>query len=100
MCGIIGVLGNNFPKKEKFEKAREALSHRGLDDRGLFYNPEESIALGHRRLSIIDLSNSGRQPFVSDDGRFVLVYNGEIYNYLELKKELQKIDSDFFTKVK
>src|SRR3989344_2376117 len=88
MCGIIGVLGNNFPKKEKFEKARDALSHRGLDDRGLFYNPEESIALGHRRLSIIDLSNSGRQPFVSDDGRFVLVYNGEIYNYIELKKEL------------
>lgn len=88
MCGIIGVIGK-LPEKKKFERARETLAHRGPDDSGTYYNAEECVALGHRRLSIIDLSVAGRQPFFSNDGRFVVTFNGEIYNYLEIKEKLK-----------
>src|SRR3989338_11630917 len=91
MCAIIGSLGNNLPTQEQFKKARDAMTHRGPDDSGLYYNSDEGIALGFRRLSVIDLSEAGNQPFSSDDGRFVIVFNGEIYNYLELKKELKDL---------
>ncbi len=75
MCGIIGAAGI-LPKKEKFEYARDVLAHRGPDDAGLYYEPKENIALGHRRLSIIDLSSAGHQPFFSNDGRFAVIFNG------------------------
>ncbi len=88
MCGIIGVLGN-IPKKEKFINARDVLEHRGPDDSGFYYNMSGDVALGHRRLSIIDLSSAGRQPFFSNDKRYIINFNGEIYNYLEIKKELK-----------
>ncbi|MDB6029902.1 MAG: asparagine synthase, glutamine-hydrolyzing [Verrucomicrobiales bacterium] len=65
------------------------LSHRGPDDAGLWLDPKAGIALGHRRLSILDLSPAGHQPMTSQDGRFVLVLNGEIYNFRELRAELQ-----------
>ena len=99
MCAIIGVLGRNLPDQEQFKKARDTMTHRGPDDAGLYYAPEEGVALGHRRLSIIDLSAAGRQPFSSWDNRFLITFNGEIYNYRELKKELEefysfKTDSD------
>lgn len=87
MCAILGILGN-LPDKETFIKARDTMTHRGPDDAGLYYEPKEGLALGHRRLSIIDLTDAGHQPFFSYDGRYVIVYNGEIYNYKELKKEL------------
>lgn len=87
MCAILGIAGK-LPAQKKIEKARDAMSHRGPDDAGLYYSPEEGVALGHRRLSIIDLSEAGHQPFFSNDGRFVITFNGEIYNYLEIKKEL------------
>src|SRR3989344_3065512 len=87
MCAIIGMLGG-MPSREKFKKARDTMTHRGPDDAGLYYHPEEGVALGHRRLSIIDLSRAGRQPFSSDCGNFHIVFNGEIYNYKELRKEL------------
>ncbi|MBU3925952.1 asparagine synthase (glutamine-hydrolyzing) [Patescibacteria group bacterium] len=96
MCGIIGTIGK-IPKKEEFEKARDVLSHRGPDDFGAYYNEKDGVALGHRRLSIIDLSLAGHQPFLSNDGRYAVVFNGEIYNYLELKKELENF-YDFKTK--
>jgi asparagine synthase (glutamine-hydrolysing) len=67
--------------------------HRGPDDEGLY--ADNTCILGHRRLSIIDLSEKGHQPFVSDDGRYQLVYNGEIYNYIELREELEKIGWKF-----
>lgn len=87
MCGIIGVIGK-LPQKGAFERARDTLAHRGPDDAGVYYSTEEKVAFGHRRLSIIDISSAGHQPFLSNDGRFVLVFNGEIYNYLEIKKEI------------
>ncbi len=88
MCGIVGILGS-IPSKLKMEQARDAMTHRGPDDAGLYYSPEEQVALGHRRLAIIDLSPAGHQPFFSNDKRYVLVFNGEIYNYLEIKAELE-----------
>ncbi len=86
MCGIVGILNRGGAKVagEDVERMVEVLSHRGPDDQGVYVN--ENIGLGHRRLSIIDLSSAGRQPMLSDDGRHVLVFNGEIYNYRELAK--------------
>lgn len=87
MCGIIGVAGN-IPSERLCTNARDVLAHRGPDGMGIYYAAVEGIALGHRRLSIIDLSDAGQQPMHSHDGRFVITFNGEIYNYLELKAEL------------
>ena len=66
----------------------ESMAHRGPDDRGLLFRDAEGLALAHNRLSIIDLSPAGRQPMFSEDGRFALVFNGEVYNFLELREEL------------
>ena len=85
MCGIAGIVSRKEINKELFEQMTDMVTYRGPDDRGTWYG--EGIALGHRRLSIIDLSELGHQPFFYGD-RFVLVYNGEIYNYIELREEL------------
>jgi asparagine synthase (glutamine-hydrolysing) len=90
VCGINGILNfNSKPQPDVVRKMNLALAHRGPNNDGLF--SDDYIALGHRRLSIIDLSDSANQPYYSEDKRYVIVYNGELYNYLELKKEL----SDF-----
>ena len=86
MCGITGIL-NIGSKKEigkPIKNMTDALAHRGPDSDG-FYIEEGRVALGHRRLSIIDLSTSANQPFFDDSNRYVLIFNGEIYNYLEVK---------------
>src|ERR1043166_700890 len=90
MCGISGIYNLGTDKvieRELAEKMRDSMAHRGPDGSGLFL--DNRIALGHRRLSIIDLSENGKQPFESADGRYVLVFNGEIYNYREFYSELQ-----------
>lgn len=87
MCAIIGSVGKQVDEKT-FLKARDSMAHRGPDDEGVFYDERANVRLGHRRLSIIDLSPAGHQPMQSADGRYVIVYNGEIFNYVELKKEL------------
>jgi asparagine synthase (glutamine-hydrolysing) len=66
---------------------RDSLAHRGPDDQGLFI--DKNIGLGHRRLSILDVSAAGHQPFLSDDTRYIMVYNGEIYNYKDFYPELK-----------
>ncbi len=76
-------------------KMRDILEHRGPDDKGLFI--ENNIGLGHRRLSIIDVSSAGHQPFFSEDNRFVMVFNGEIYNYKEFYHELKAKGFDIKT---
>jgi asparagine synthase (glutamine-hydrolysing) len=87
MCGINGILSTNASTyKTNITQMNQALSHRGPDDEGTWHN--DHVILGHRRLSIIDLSTAGHQPMVSSNGRFALVYNGEIYNFNEIKKEL------------
>ncbi|MEK7555189.1 MAG: asparagine synthase (glutamine-hydrolyzing) [Patescibacteria group bacterium] len=88
MCGIIGVAGN-IPKESKAIEARDAMRHRGPDDAGIFYDKKNGIMLGFRRLSIIDLTSGGHQPMASNDKRFTIIFNGEIYNYIELKEELK-----------
>lgn len=85
MCGILGYTGHF--EKEQLNKGLEKIAHRGPDGQGVFFH--NRTALGHRRLSIIDLSDNAKQPFEVLD-RFVITFNGEIYNYIELKKELEK----------
>lgn len=98
MCGLAGIFSQKGISSNDIEAVKcmcERLKHRGPDDEGLFHN--ENCVLGHRRLAIIDLSTAGRQPFVSDDNRYHLIFNGEIYNYIELRKELQHLGWQFRT---
>jgi asparagine synthase (glutamine-hydrolysing) len=95
MCGIAGFLNRNsaFTRETQLRVARDmatTLRHRGPDDAGVWVDPESGIALGHRRLSIIDLSAAGHQPMISASGRFVATFNGEIYNFQELRNELER----------
>lgn len=88
MCGIIGQVGQDgLPDREGFEAARDLMVHRGPDDSG--YDVVGPATLGFRRLSIIDLSREGHQPMFSDEKDVAVTFNGEIYNYLELRKELE-----------
>lgn len=93
MCGINGIFGLDDQQlaREKITAMNFCMRHRGPDDDGVF--TEDKIAFGHRRLSIIDLSNAGHQPMASYDGRYFIIYNGELYNYKELKFELQRVVS-------
>jgi asparagine synthase (glutamine-hydrolysing) len=90
MCGIIGYINNKPISVDRFLLERDRMYHRGPDDRGFWKNALQTVLLGHRRLSIIDLTSSGHQPMVSKCGRYVIVFNGELYNYIELKKELEE----------
>jgi len=88
MCGICGVVALDRPAEEETTRAMlHALRHRGPDGVGFYAAP--GVALGHARLAIIDLSDGGRQPFASEDGSLQLLHNGEVYNYRELRAELE-----------
>jgi asparagine synthase (glutamine-hydrolysing) len=87
MCGIVGRWLSGTPGAP-IERALALLEHRGPDDRGVWVDTRSGLELGHQRLSIIDPSPAGHQPMCSSDGRHVLVYNGELYNYRELRAEL------------
>lgn len=93
MCGIAGFLGGGFSGGAQGARAllgrmTGAIAHRGPDSAGAWVDTEHRVALGHRRLAILDLSPAGEQPMSSPSGRFVTVYNGEIYNHLELRGRL------------
>ncbi len=91
MCGIVGCLPLSpeaDPDHAWVEAATQRISHRGPDDDGFYGDPD--VALGYKRLAIIDLSQAGHQPMRSADGRYWMVFNGEIYNYLELGAELRE----------
>ena len=91
MCGIAGFLDLKRVSRDPeadLRRMTDTLVHRGPDDQGCWSDPASGIALGHRRLSILDLSPSGHQPMLSASGRYVIVFNGEIYNFGELRKEL------------
>ena len=83
MCGINGF---NFVGKKILKEMNDCLRHRGPDSEGSFFGG--GVSLGHRRLSILDLSEKGNQPMVYKNGKVVIVFNGEIYNFLEIRKEL------------
>lgn len=91
MCGIAGIIGNDAA--ELTRSMLQAIKHRGPDDTGLYQ--DGGCAIGMNRLSILDLSYAAHQPMKSDDGRFTIVYNGEIYNYRELKEGLIKLGYQF-----
>ena len=103
MCGIAGIFfTKNKPKelKEAIEKMNQAQSRRGPDDEGIFIDAKNGLSFGHRRLAILDLSKAGRQPMVwrnKDKTEFWITYNGEIYNFLELKKDLEQKGYKFKT---
>ena len=89
MCGVTGIvnLNGDLVSTDILQKMTDAVRHRGPDGEGFWL--EGNVGLGHRRLSIIDLSSAGHQPMTSDGGRYSLSYNGEIYNYRELRAELK-----------
>ena len=90
MCGIAGFLSLNGFSGAQAKAARmaEAIVHRGPDDSGIWLDDADGIALAHRRLSVLDLSPAGHQPMLSTDGRYVIVFNGEVYNHLALRRAL------------
>lgn len=90
MCGIFGVLGPTASEREKIQLANQTQSHRGPDAEGYWYDERKLVALCHRRLAIVDLSEAGGQPMHSESGRYVVSYNGEIYNCDILKTQLKK----------
>ena len=98
MCGIVGYLSGNHEVDEvQFQKSLMTLEHRGPDDSGIFISQDRKIALGHTRLSFLDLSAKGRQPLANVSKNLWITFNGEIYNYLELKEQLIKEGYDFHT---
>lgn len=93
MCGFVGFIGRLENKKEVLNKMMDRIVHRGPDMAGDYI--DDDVALGFRRLSILDLSEAGRQPMVSPDGRYVITFNGEIYNFKNIKAELIALGHEF-----
>lgn len=92
MCGIAGYWGPQEPKdtnEQILRRMAESLRHRGPDSSGVWSSPKAGVGLAHARLAIVDLSPAGHQPMFSTDGRLCVAYNGEIYNFFELRKELE-----------
>jgi asparagine synthase (glutamine-hydrolysing) len=96
MCGIVGYWSQRrAADRGVIGRMTDALRHRGPDSAGVWIDGRDELALGHRRLSIIDLSPSGRQPMVSPCGRYVISFNGEIYNHMEIRQELDQVGGGF-----
>ena len=88
MCGIAGFCNLKCDKIKNVEKMKERMFHSGPDAGGNYFSEDGQVTFGHRRLSIIDLSDNGAQPMKSSSGRFVIAFNGEIYNYKKIAKKL------------
>jgi asparagine synthase (glutamine-hydrolysing) len=98
MCGIAGMLSpGGGVRAETVRAMRKTLAHRGPDDAGLWLDDGATVGLGHRRLSILDLSERGRQPMTDPLGRAVICYNGEVYNFAELRDDLRAAGATFRT---
>jgi asparagine synthase (glutamine-hydrolysing) len=92
MCGIAGIvdISGKAVDPDEISRLNDLLAHRGPDGSGTWFSADRAVALGHRRLAIIDPGEGGRQPMEYADGRYVIVYNGEVYNFLELRRELER----------
>ena len=95
MCGIAGYISDKKPTKKILKEMTDRIAHRGPDGEGHYF--DDNAALGHRRLAILDLE-TGDQPIFNEDKNIVVVFNGEIYNYKELREELKKKKHKFTTK--
>ena len=94
MCAIVGIAGlTNYDRREWLKTARDTMLHRGPDDAGIWWSEDDLIGLGHRRLSIVDLSALGHQPMADITNRYTIVFNGEIYNFRSIRMEL--VDAGF-----
>src|SRR5262249_50089217 len=96
MCAISGLIWKDVDRsagRRQLRLMNDIQFHRGPDDGGEYF--DGPLALGHRRLSILDLSEHGHQPMVSPDDRYAIVYNGEIYNFIELRDELKALGCTF-----
>jgi asparagine synthase (glutamine-hydrolysing) len=89
MCGIAGMVTAGRLDSHLLQRMGDVIVHRGPDDQGIWTDEEAGVGFAHRRLSIVDLSPSGHQPMLSADGRFVINYNGEIYNHADIRRELE-----------
>lgn len=100
MCGITGFIDSSISSREAFKininKMQNAIKHRGPDMSGFWINVEDKIAFGHQRLSILDLSQAGSQPMKSHSSRFVVVFNGEIYNHQEIRQKIENTTQDSY----
>lgn len=94
MCGLVGVLGCPTSDEGVLRKMANTLFYRGPDDFGMWHDCAGAIQMAHRRLSVVDLSPAGHQPMSSASGRYVIAFNGEIYNHLDLRAEIEKIGAD------
>ena len=92
MCGIAGLLSRGGVSRELLQRMTAPIRNRGPDDDGVWVDADRRIGLGHRRLAIVDLSPQGNQPMHSADGRFVISYNGEIYNHVDLREEMDSAE--------
>ena len=93
MCGFSGFLGGNSLSTDPYSVLKmmgDTITHRGPDDNGEWYDSNHNIGMAHRRLSVVDLSSAGHQPLISPSGRYTIAFNGEIYNHLLLRSELEK----------
>src|SRR3990167_6127978 len=91
MCGIVGIWSSQKQVDEAvLSSMTDALAHRGPDDSGIYIDKQNQIGFGHRRLSILDLSPLGHQPMSNDDGSIWITYNGEVYNFKEIRDELKR----------
>ena len=88
MCGIAGFCNGDFDWRKAIEKMNERLYHRGPDASGIWASEDKQVVLGHRRLSIVDLTPNGAQPMESSNKRYIIAYNGEIYNYPVIRDRL------------
>jgi asparagine synthase (glutamine-hydrolysing) len=98
MCGIAGIISPKITSDElrkRIASMQSQLRHRGPDDEGIYVDAGSQVALAHTRLAIIDLSAAGHQPMSSPDGRYTITFNGEIYNFLELRQELLELGEHF-----
>lgn len=103
MCAIVGIVDYegrySTAELERLTlRMRDAMSHRGPDDAGLWTSPDGRVCLGHRRLAVIDLRPEGRQPMLNGDGRVAVTFNGEIYNFQSLRKQLEARGHTFFSR--
>ncbi len=102
MCGIFGVIIKNNNKyyidNSKFKESNDLMKHRGPDDAGYWFDSSNKIGFGHRRLSILDLSSKGHQPMSDPKSNITVTYNGEIYNFHEIRIELKKLGCTFISK--
>lgn len=89
MCGLAGYLGGGAGRQALYAMTTSVI-HRGPDSEGHWWDEDASVALGHRRLAVVDVSEAGFQPMLSVEGRYVIVFNGEIYNHLDIRKEMER----------